>query len=92
VSAEEQSRNAQEAWTKRRPAWSRDETARWLNDRSETLLALLRRRDAANAPSHSRNMGWWLQSHDKELFARAHAKLLGHKGPREKLTLLKVLS
>lgn len=62
------------AWTKRRPAWTRTDTARWLNERSEPLLARLRRR-AGRAPSHSRQIGYWVKENEPTLFARAHERL-----------------
>lgn len=62
------------AWSKRRPQWTRTDTARWLNDRSEPLLAWLRRR-SPHAPSHSRQMGYWVKEEEPTIFARAHERL-----------------
>lgn len=62
------------AWERRRPAWTRTDTARWLSDRSEPLLARLRRR--GHAPAHSRQMGYWLKDNLPAAFARAHTRLL----------------
>jgi len=61
------------AWDRRR-AWSRTETARWLNDRSETLLAWARRR-IRTAPAFSRQLGYWLKDHEPAIFQRAHSRL-----------------
>lgn len=58
----------------RRRVWSRTDTGRWLNDRSEPLLAWLRRR-SAQAPIHSRQVGYWLREFQRPLFDRAHARL-----------------
>lgn len=63
-----------QAWAKRRPAWTRTDTARWLNDRSEPLLAWLRRR-SPRAPGHSRQMGYWLKDEEPSIFSRAHERL-----------------
>jgi len=91
--AQLQSIRNQEAWARRRPAWTRNETARWLNERSETLLAYLRRKEPSSAPSHSKRMGWWVQTNRKPLFEHAHKKLFGCASPdqRERLGLLEVL-
>lgn len=62
------------AWEKRRPAWTRTDTARHLNDRSEAILALLRRRPG-QWPKHTHQVGYWLKEHAPALFDRAHATL-----------------
>jgi hypothetical protein len=62
------------AYEKMRPAWTRNETMRWLNDRSALALAWLRRSDSG-APTHSANMGRWLKELRPELFSRAHSRL-----------------
>lgn len=66
-----------EAWAKRRK-WSRTESARWLNDRSTQLLAYLRRR-LSHAPSHSKQIGYWLKEYEPKLFDRAHDRLAAYK-------------
>jgi hypothetical protein len=79
------------AWARRRPAWTRTDTARWLNERSEPLLAWLRRR-SPRAPAHSRQMGYWLKDQDPTLFARAHERLARCKTPdRDQLLTDEVL-
>ena len=62
------------AWAKRRPAWTRTDTARWLNERSEQVLAWLRRK-STRAPGHSRQMGYWVKDNEPVVFDRAHARL-----------------
>lgn len=62
------------AWAKRRPAWTRTESARWLDARSEQVLAWLRRR-TSRGPGHSRQMGYWLKDNEPAIFDRAHAHL-----------------
>ena len=62
------------AWQKRRPEWTRTDTARWLNERSEPVLAWLRRH-AQRAPAHSRQMGYWLKEEEQAIFDRVHARL-----------------
>lgn len=80
-----------QAWSKRRPQWTRTETARWLNDRSEPVLAWLRRR-SPHAPSHSRQMGYWMKENEAPLFARAHERLARCANPdRERLMIDEVL-
>jgi len=88
------SARAQIAWQKRRPVWTRTDTARWLNARSSSVLAWLRRCEAGSAPAHSECMGRWLQTHRPALFIRAHRKLaacVGDHGARENLNVLGVL-
>jgi hypothetical protein len=58
----------------RRRKWSRTDTTRWLYDRSEPLLAWLRRK-ARHAPSHSRQIGTWLKDNEVKTFDRAHARI-----------------
>lgn len=82
------------AWEKRRPAWTRTDTARWLNERSPSVLAWLRRLDP-QAPAHSGAMGRWLQGERPAFFARAHRKLAAcarDEAQRARLNILKVLS
>lgn len=69
------------AWKKRRPAWTRTDSARWLNERSEPVLAWLRRH-AGHAPAHSRQMGYWLKENMPVIFDRAHGRLAA--GPAER--------
>jgi len=61
------------AWARRRP-WTRTDTGRWLNDRSEALLAWARRR-LRQTPSYSRQIGYWLKENEPATFSRAHARL-----------------
>ena len=81
-----------QAWRKRRPEWTRTDTARWLNDRSEPLLAWLRRR-SPRAPQHSRQMGYWVKENEPAIFTRAHERLArgGHHVDRELLLIDDVL-
>jgi hypothetical protein len=67
----------EQAWQRRRP-WSRTDTARFLDDRSEPLLALLRRRPG-EWPKHSRQFGQWLRTNQTRIFDRAHRLLAGQK-------------
>ena len=87
--------SAQEAaWVKHRPAWTRTDTTRWLNERSALLLAWLRRVDAAGAPMHSGSMGRWLQTERPAYFQRAHDRLVAcgrDDGAREKINVLRAL-
>lgn len=62
----------------RRRTWSRTDSARWLNDRSAPVLAILRRRQG-NWPAHSRSLGYWLKEHTPDLFLNAHAILAAAK-------------
>lgn len=57
--------------------WSRTDTARWLSDRSEAVLARLRRL-GREGPAYSKQMGYWLkdEARDRSTFDRAHAALL----------------
>lgn len=59
--------------------WSRTDTARWLSDRSEAVLARLRRL-GREGPDHSNQMGRWLkdQARDRSTFDRAHAALAAY--------------
>lgn len=79
------------AWAKRRPAWTRTDTARWLNERSEQVLAWLRRK-SPHAPGHSRQMGYWIKDNEAAVFDRAHARLSGcSTRDREQLLTVEVL-
>lgn len=78
---------AVQAWNKRRPSWTRNETTRWLDQRSEPLLAWLRRR-SPRAPSHSRQMGRWVKDNDPAIFARAHQRLAQCTTPQDRDQLL----
>lgn len=75
-------------------AWTRNDTARWLNDRSAGLLAYVRRVRPEQAPTHSKAMGRWLLESEPALFNRAHARLGAAKtnAAREKLNLIGVVS
>ena len=61
-------------WARRR-TWSRTDTARHLDDRSEPLIALFRRAHPTAAPLHTHRFGYWLREHAPRLFDRAHAAL-----------------
>lgn len=63
----------EKAWKKRRP-WSRTDTERFLNERSEPLLALLRRQ-RGETPKHTHHVGHWMREHRPASFDRAHATL-----------------
>lgn len=62
------------AWERRRK-WSRTDSARYLDDRSEPLLALFRREHPSEPPPHTRRFGYWLKEHAPALFDRAHTRL-----------------
>lgn len=64
-----------QAWAKRRPKWTRTETARWLNERSAPLLAWLRRRAAVAPARHSEQLGYWVKEQAPDIFERAHVRL-----------------
>jgi hypothetical protein len=70
----EQAQHNIEAWERRRP-WTRTDSARHLNDRSEPLLAVIRRAHPQLAPAHTRQAGYWLKVHAPSLFDRAHKRL-----------------
>lgn len=61
------------AWAKRR-TWTRTESTRWLNERSEAVLAWLRRKPG-RWPERSRQVGEWLKVYSPKIFDRAHARL-----------------
>jgi sugar (pentulose or hexulose) kinase len=68
-------RNALEkAWASKE-RWSRTYSARFLNDRSEALIALFRRAHQGQLPRHTRQFGYWLKQHAPALFERAHVTL-----------------
>lgn len=71
----------------RRRTWSRTDSARWLNDRSAPVLALLRRRQG-QWPAHSRSLGYWLKEHTPDLFLSAHAVLAAEKNDDARDALL----
>lgn len=75
-------------------AWTRNDTARWLNERSAGLLAFVRRARPERAPSHSKAMGRWLLESEPALFNRAHDRLGAARtnDAREKLNLIGVVS
>lgn len=77
-----------------RGAWTRNDTARWLNERSAGLLAYVRRARPERAPSHSKAMGRWLLEAEPKLFDRAHARLHAARTDetREKMNLIGVVS
>jgi hypothetical protein len=81
---------AQKAWQENRPAWTRADTQRWLDEQSANVLAWLRRREPDGAPAHSNKMGQWLQRHRTEYFARVHKRLLApgaDEAARQKITV-----
>lgn len=81
-----------QAWARRRPPWTRTDTARWLNDRSEQVLAWLRRR-RPRAPQHSRQMGYWVKENEPHVFSRVHEQLAAcaTNNDRERLLTSEVL-
>jgi hypothetical protein len=91
--AERAERRARKVWERCRPAWTRNETTRWLNERSALVLAWLRRKDPARAPAYSAAMGRWLQENRPAVYAAAHKNLsqLGGIGAPENIELLQVL-
>lgn len=77
-----------------KPTWSRSDSERWLNDRSEALVAWLRRREPSFIHVHSRRAGRWIRSNRKALFDRAHLKLAAcgsDEQAREKLSVWTIL-
>lgn len=62
-------------WEKIR-RWSRTDSARWVNDRSASVLAWLRRR-SGEWPAHSAQMGYWLKENSPAIFDRIHTTLAG---------------
>ena len=82
----------QTVWAKRRPAWTRTDTMRWLNERSAGVLAWVRRRAPNQSPSHSQNMGRWLLDNLTNDFNRAHLKLTAAEKAKANPTLLEVLT
>lgn len=80
------------AWSRRRPAWTRTDSARWVNDRSPGALAWLRRTAPRQAPAYSRHMGYWLKEHGQAAFSRIHQRLAAATAAaREGMTLEDVL-
>lgn len=81
-----------QAWSRRRPQWTRTDSARWLSERSEPLLAWLRRR-SPRAPAHSRQMGYWLKENEPAIFDRAHTRLAACRqaAARERMLIEEVL-
>lgn len=75
----------EESYAKRRK-WSRTDTARFLNDRSATCWALMRRR-RGNWPREPGFFGRWLQVNEPKIFLRAHKLLASARTEqlREKL-------
>lgn len=59
-----------------RRTWTRTDTGRWLNDRSEPVLAWLRRKPGA-WPGRSRQVGYWMKEYAPRLFDKAHKRLAG---------------
>lgn len=78
----------------RRKTWSRTDSARWLNERSEAVLAQLRRR-GLEAPAYSKQMGFWLKevAASRAIFDRAHERLLeiGNDKDRARAVVLEVV-
>lgn len=74
----------------RRRAWSRTDSARWLNERSAPALAWLRRRPG-QWPAHSRQIGYWLKDQSPELFATVHARLAALSAEARDLALVSSL-
>lgn len=92
--AEVLSEHLREAWVRRRPAWTRNDTTRWLNERSALVLAWLRRVEPTRAPTYSANMGRWLQNNRPKVFAICHKNLTTAakaKTASDGLDLLKIL-
>lgn len=79
------------SWAKRRP-WSRTATARWLNDRSPSVMAWLRLRPG-KWPATSNSIGYWLQEHAPAVFGQVHERLLeaGSEAKRDALRVGEVL-
>lgn len=65
-----------EKWARMRK-WSRTDTARWLTDHTEPVIAQLRRL-GSECPQRPRSVGFWLKdmpTADHALFGRAHDRL-----------------
>lgn len=78
-------------WHRVRPVWTRNQTARWLNERSPAVLAWLRRHRAGPGRISS-SMGRWLQTHKPGVFSAAHRRLVsGTPADRNLLTTAEVL-
>ncbi len=88
-SEEEATRSASliAAWAARRK-WTRTDTTRHLDDRSEPLIALFRRRFPKATAPHSRHFGGWLKEHAPALFDRAHTRLSAASDDGERARLL----
>ncbi len=81
-----------QAWGRRRPTWTRTDTARWLDDRSEPVVAWLRRHAARSPQRFCRQIGHYLRARDPERFRRAHTRLLrADAAGRERIALEEVL-
>jgi hypothetical protein len=80
----------QQAWTKRRPAWTRNDSVRFLNDGSASVLAWVRRKDPHQSPKHSKAMGRWLMDWRAQDFERAHARLTLAAQTNKQLSVLEV--
>lgn len=77
-----------------RRKWTRTDTTRWLDARSEALLAWMRRHGPA-APRYSAKMGQWLKDSCPDhgiLYQRAHTALtaLPDDPARERTTILQI--
>lgn len=87
ASEEEKVQHNIDAWVRRRP-WTRTDTARHLNDRSEPLLAVIRRAHPQIAPAHTRQAGYWLKVNTPALFDRAHKRLAAATNDATRATIL----
>ena len=68
--------------------WTKSQSCRWLDERSEQVLAWVRRRDPERAPWHSHQMGRWLKDEMPSVFARAHLRLsVERSGDPERTTV-----
>lgn len=72
--AQEQMSAVHRAAYLRRRKWTRTDSARWLSDRSEAVLAWLRRKPG-RWPEHSHAVGYWLKENSPRVFERAHTRL-----------------
>ncbi len=81
----------EKAWRRQRK-WTRAFTARYLDDRSATILAFLLRLPG-KWPQRSAHVGFWLQDNAPAVFAQIHERLaaLPDDAAREALSVTELL-
>ena len=84
MTSEKKSKIMLESYAKRRP-WSRTDTARWLSDRQEPVMAWLRLK-GVQVPGGVRQVGYWMKDKTVAWFDRVHRRLAAmEEMQREKL-------